>query len=688
MAPDPQDVLTPKDSLFPRQSMRSGQHEFYQDARKAAFLGKILFADAPTGIGKTAASLSAALEAAIPNGRKVLFLTNRNSHHLQAVIETLAIQLNRKEVMVALRPELPIIRVVDKISKEKMCLRLYGKEGERPPFLLCEIAHCPYQTPKIENAQLLLSTPMAASESISAAAEHQFCAHQTAVLAARDADLIICDYSYLFSPKISAIMRSKMQINLPECDIIIDEAHNLPKRVRDINERKIDESTVKSAIRGLTEIRKVAADEDNIEMGSQAAFIARHLRSVISPGIASIVFSTRETDEMSIPALSLKFFGQKGSKLIEADESDRKKGGETGERVPIEDLIDEACGFFSESIAKTKRDNIDFDGILALSELAAFMRPVADYAWGSKKWGVFLKRGPLDSGVFTLRAVLFDPSEISSDVFSQAHSCVMMSGTLSGKHALRELLGISLKRTVGLDAESYASPFDPARSPIALCADASSRYAHRTDTDKIERMAQIIERSARAVYPHSFAVYYPSYEFMDQISGRLKLDGFIIEKEGKQEGNKALVERKNRIDNHRKSPKPLAFHAVIGAKYNEGIDFLNNPFKLIIVAGFPYPKTTPSHDAYESYLSMKLADKSKANEYASLYPAVISAMQTIGRGIRQPTDWCYGLLIDDRFAEHAKFFSPSIKRRIRTVRWNDLEGDISAFAARMGNGQP
>ncbi len=667
-------VPSPKDSLFPRAAMRAGQHGFYTDAKNAALSGKILFADAPTGIGKTAASISAALEAAIPNKHKVLFLTNRNSHHIQAIIETLAINLNRKDVLASMRPEMPMIRVIDKISKEKMCYRLYGKDGPRPPFLLCEIARCPYQSPKKENAQLLLATPMSAEQASALAFEGTFCAHQTAVLAAGEADLIICDYSYLFSPKISGIMLSRMQVKLDECDVIIDEAHNLPKRVRDMNGRTLDEETVKSAIHGLTAIRKLAADEQNEAVASQAAFIARHLRTVISPGISSIVFGADGTDELAIGAHSLKFFGQKGSKLqtYENDALSR-----------IEDLMDEVCDYFSQTISKTKHADVDYDGIIALKDLSAFIRPAADFAWGSKKWGVFLKRGPAKSGMFTLRAILFDPAEISSDVFTKLHSAVLMSGTLAGKNALRELLGISPKRAAGLEAQAYKSPFDTARQPISLCIDASSRFADRGDDKKIGLMAQIIERAAMACHPNSFAVYYPSYEFMERVSGQLKLDGFSIEKEGKKEGNTRLAERKNRIDNQTKSPKPMSFHAVIGAKYNEGIDFRNNPFKLIIVAGFPYPKTTPSHNAYEDYLASKFSDKTKANEYSSLYPAIISAMQTIGRGIRQPEDWCYCLLIDDRFAAHSKFFSKPVVERMKTVKWENIEGDIAGFMVRM-----
>lgn len=668
----PPDIPTPIDSLFPRDAMRKGQHEFYQDAKTATREGKILFADAPTGIGKTAASLSALLEEAIPQNRKVIFLTNRNSHHMQAIIETIAIERNRKTELQKIRPHLPRIKTIDKISKHRMCLLLYGKEGERPPFLRCEIARCQYQTPKKEDAQKLLAQPISASEATKLGVENGFCGHQTAILASQEADLIICDYSYLFSPQISSIMLAKMGVALPMCDVIVDEAHNLPKRVRDINEHKIDEDTLKKAMRGLNEVRKIAAERQDEEMGRLTAFLARHLRTVVSPGIKIIAYEDMGEEERGVSAEALRFLREKGAKLGEE------------EREPIPQLMDKAAALFSAAVSQSKPEDVDYDSIMALKGLSAFLRAATEVAWGRTSWGVFIKRG--EDG-FSLRATLYDPGEVAADVFAQVHSAVLMSGTLSGKEAIRELLGIDAKRTLGLDKGPYESPFERSRQPIAVCAAASSRFADRGDEGKVGQMAQIIEKAAKACHPHSMAIYYPSYEFMDRVLTRTKLEGYAIEREGPKEDGRTAAERKKKLESHGPGQKPIAFNAVMGAKYNEGVDFLNNPFKLIILAGFPYPKKSSAHVAYEEYLAKKLGDKEKAHQYSALYPAAVSAMQTLGRGIRQPTDWCYCLLVDDRFDAHRRFFPKEVARRMQMVKADEVEGEISAFVKRMERGK-
>lgn len=78
----------PEFPLFPFEKIRSGQHEFMVDVKKAALESKILLAQAPTGIGKTVATLSVLLEMALSGQKVIFFLTSKQSQHT-IVIETL-----------------------------------------------------------------------------------------------------------------------------------------------------------------------------------------------------------------------------------------------------------------------------------------------------------------------------------------------------------------------------------------------------------------------------------------------------------------------------------------------------------------------------------------------------------------------------------------------------------------------
>src|SRR2546428_3220028 len=81
-------VRGPVASLFPFDTVRPSQLAFLADSRRAIEGGKHLVAHAPTGLGKTAVALAAALENALPEGSLVLFLTSKQSQH-RIAIETL-----------------------------------------------------------------------------------------------------------------------------------------------------------------------------------------------------------------------------------------------------------------------------------------------------------------------------------------------------------------------------------------------------------------------------------------------------------------------------------------------------------------------------------------------------------------------------------------------------------------------
>src|SRR5947208_16237317 len=80
------DVRPPSGSVpWPFDRVRDGQTDFLQDARKTLADGKHLLAHAPTGIGKTAVALVAALDYSLSTDKLGWFLTSRQSHQRIAI---------------------------------------------------------------------------------------------------------------------------------------------------------------------------------------------------------------------------------------------------------------------------------------------------------------------------------------------------------------------------------------------------------------------------------------------------------------------------------------------------------------------------------------------------------------------------------------------------------------------------
>ncbi|HEX2065352.1 MAG TPA: DEAD/DEAH box helicase, partial [Candidatus Thermoplasmatota archaeon] len=108
----------PQLGLFPFDAIRDGQRRLTRDVTLAVQGRRHLVAQAPTGIGKTAASLAPALQHALAEGKLVLFLTSRQSQHRIAVETLRAIQERRGASFT----------LVDLVSKRDMCLRREAAE--------------------------------------------------------------------------------------------------------------------------------------------------------------------------------------------------------------------------------------------------------------------------------------------------------------------------------------------------------------------------------------------------------------------------------------------------------------------------------------------------------------------------------------------------------------------------------
>lgn len=671
------------DSLFPHERMREGQRNFHADCRGAARDGRILLANAPTGIGKTAASLSAVLEEALPAGRKAVFLTHRNSHHIQAMIECRAINDKRAPALASLRPALPRLRVVDKISKQRMCLLRQQDPSDDSPFLLCEIAHCKYIRPHPSVVESLLSEPKSASESASRSLLENYCAHYAALGAMRDADVVVCDYSYLFEEGILGLFLSRLGRELSECDVIIDEAHNLPGRIMDINARQMGEKTLKGALRALNDARKQADGEP--EMLAQIGLASGYLKNSLAPAIKRMVEgSDAANEEKRLAADELAPFHPKRF----ADYGLQAPAG-LGGGARLSAMLYGTTDFLRLRSIKENGARLDVDGLSRLSELAAFLQSAELAASGSRAHGAFLKTSA-DKGLFRIRTALFDPSLVSARVFSEVHSAVLMSGTLIGKQGLCDLLGIGASRAMGLGEGPYASPFDAARRRVRICSWVSSRQRERADAKRVKVMAAIIDEAASACSPHSLAIFYPSYEYLRMVKDELVLRGFAHETEMRRDRHLAVEERKARVEARTFDSKPHVLHAVIGGSYSEGMDFRNNPFKLIVLAGFPYPKPDARHEAYEGYLAGKFRSGARAAELASVLPGCIKSVQAMGRGIRKAEDWCYCLLIDDRFEKYSAYLRPAQSGGMETIAGTQKKRiweDVHSFMERMEAGE-
>lgn len=201
---------------FPFPAYRPGQREMAAQVYTAIRLQKRLFATLPTGTGKSAATLYPALKA-LGEGktRQIFYLTARGTAR-QAAIDALALMRTK-----GLRARSVILT-----AKEKCCPM---------EFKRCHPDHCirakgHYDRERDALLSLMQQYDDWTDERIAAAAAaHCVCPFELSLSLCEIADVVICDYNYAFDPavRLQRIFERGLRVTL-----LIDEAHNLPSRVR------------------------------------------------------------------------------------------------------------------------------------------------------------------------------------------------------------------------------------------------------------------------------------------------------------------------------------------------------------------------------------------------------------------------------------------------------------------------
>lgn len=206
---------------FPFDSYRDGQRKMAANAYVAARDHRRVMIEAPTGIGKTAAALFGALKAAGEGrGSSVFYLTARTTGRRSAEH---ALDLMREKGL--------HVRSVSITSKEKSCI---------PGDTNCVL--CPYSRGYFDRRRAVLVSALqmerlGEAEIRHLAEENSLCPFELSLDLAESADVVICDYNYVFDPRVRLV---RFFARKCDCALLVDEAHNLPDRARNMLSAALD----------------------------------------------------------------------------------------------------------------------------------------------------------------------------------------------------------------------------------------------------------------------------------------------------------------------------------------------------------------------------------------------------------------------------------------------------------------
>ena len=222
--------------VFPFSDYRPGQRELAVAAYRVLANGGRLFLAAPTGIGKTISVVFPAVKA-LGEGKleRIFYLTARTVG--RAIAEKALMDLRRGGMK---------LRAVTLTAKEKVCVR----DGHPCDQLTCPLALGYYDRVKPAIRGALEREEITRSVLEVVGQRHQVCPFELSLDVSLWADAIICDYNYVFDPQV--YLRRHFAEDGGAYGFLVDEAHNLVDRAREMFSADLDGREILDVKRALT----------------------------------------------------------------------------------------------------------------------------------------------------------------------------------------------------------------------------------------------------------------------------------------------------------------------------------------------------------------------------------------------------------------------------------------------------
>ena len=555
---------------FPFKKYRPGQRELAKYCYAVAKKGNRLFVEAPTGIGKTISTVFPFIKAIKDDeAAKIFYLTAKTSGREAA---HQAIRLLKENGL-----SLSDIVIT---AKDKICFC----KGQA-----CNPDECPFAKGYYDKIQTVLRYSLLTYDDFDNALitriayENQICPFEYELDLSLFMDVIICDYNYLFDP--ISYMKRDFDEDSSHYLALVDEAHNLVDRSRDMYSASLSYETFKEARKSvrhsklhklklaLSRMNKMFKEYIELEDGNHIVDLFNdYTYKTISSFITTMQdINKNENKEMSKELLSYYLEVNRFSKMLEF-----------------------VGGNYLCYINKD-RDNI------------------------------------------TLNLSCMDTSKYLTTCLNHLKGSVLFSATLSPLNYYVNTLG-------GDDDDArliLPSPFPRDNLKIIIAPYVSIRYKNRESS--YQKVADYIESFVKNKVGNYF-IFLPSYEYLHKLMPYINLENVDIYEQDQEMNDD---EREAFLLNFQPNPQKTTIgFVIVGGAFGEGIDLVSDRLIGAVIVGIGMPKINFVSDQIDAYYdSLGLS----GYNYAYLNPGMNKVMQALGRVIRSETDKGAVLLIDERY---------------------------------------
>lgn len=555
---------------------REGQREVVSSVYRTILRKKQLFLQAPTGLGKTMSTVFPAVRSMGEGiSEKVFYLTAKT---LTRKVAWEAFDILRKKGLAC--------KVLILTAKEKMCVC---------DKVDCNPSACPRAKGHFDRVneavfELLNRQDGFDRETLLAQSEAwQVCPYEMSLDVSTWVDAVICDYNYVFDPD-AHLRRFFGEGNRGDYVFLIDEAHNLAERGREMYSAKLYKEDVLAVRKLVKPLQKKLAgyldkcnqqmlvwkrESETYQILDSLGSLGIHLMNVM--GELEVLLEELEPGELREKILDFYF--------------------QVRTFLNIHDLVDD------NYVIYTRHD---------------------------------------EENHFFVRLFCVNPAENLQRCVDKGISAVYFSATLLPVTYYRKLLSGRSD-----DYAVYAgTPFSQNQKLLLLGRDVSSRYTRRTP-EEFEKICRYISQAA-AVHPGNYMIFFPSYKMLQdvyEVYVSLYGEGQEILLQNPSMNEKEREEFLGRFEEQKEEGALLGF-CVMGGVFAEGIDLTGEQLVGALVVGTGIPQISCEREILKNFYD---AQGVSGFDYAYRFPGMNKVLQSAGRVIRTVWDRGVILLLDERF---------------------------------------
>ncbi|KAF4529007.1 hypothetical protein B566_EDAN017436 [Ephemera danica] len=492
-----------------------------------------------------------------------------------------------------------------------------------------------------------LESPWDIEDLVQAGKKKRMCPYYASRSLMSQAQIIFCPYNYLVDPSI----RKSMGISLKDNVIVFDEAHNIEDSMREAVSLSVDETKLEQAV---IECQKL------IFSGGGASY---NVLEAVEAVFEELNQSSQDDEE----------------EIMDKPKSQDVKIYQLNK--PSQELKITATGLllvWSYLFRKDLKYAEDFCVVLTEKSSRFFAEDESSTGW--------LRAPKVSAKVhLVLNFWCMNPAVAFAD-FSEAHSVIVTSGTLSPMSSFQSELGIMFPHHLSTD-----HVIDPSQAWVASVAcgpsgkEINGTYRNAITMEYQDEVGDAILKICQAV-PFGVLCFFPSYTTLENIEPRRggEFSDAMHNFDMAVKKAEVLFARGTGIPPGEQTG--ALFLAVFRGKLSEGIDFKDNHARAVITVSIPFPSM--------SDLQVKLKKKYNDNNHLrtkQLLPgnqwyeiqAYRAINQALGRCVRHKDDWGAIILLDNRFTAESKATASLSKWATKQMKhyrcWDEMYDTLQHF---------